>query len=151
MHLRKEVLTFWDSTPSGHRLLHCVINRPNFLAVWKAGILMVRFSKKNLWKIFNIYMEVIFHKSFCPKVIGSGFENFTHTIKIWRKKSMTAGSEIISKIIFRIRDQKEFDLRKKIDVVRVRFYKFKAWLSPNLSFFWRNFVCELLSWVRLHD
>ena len=95
-------------------------NRPNFLAVWKAGILMVRFSKKNLWKIFNIYMEVIFHKNFCPKVIGSGFKNFTHTIKICKKKSMTAGSETISKVIFRIRDQKEFDLRKKIYAVRVK-------------------------------
>ena len=65
-------------------------------------------------------MEVIFHKSFCPKVIGSGFENFTHTIKICKKKSMTAGSETISKVIFRIRDQKEFDLRKKIRVLRVK-------------------------------
>ena len=65
-------------------------------------------------------MEVIFHKSFCPKVIGSGFENFTHTIKICKKKSMTAGSATISKVIFRIRDQKEFDLRKKIHVLRVK-------------------------------
>ena len=81
---------------------------------------MVRFSKKILWKIFNIYMEVIFHKNFCPKVIGSGFKNFTHTIKICKKKSMTAGSKTIFKVIFRIRDQKEFDLRKKIHAVRVK-------------------------------
>ena len=30
-------------------------NRPNFLAVKKTGIRTVRFSKKNLLKIFNIY------------------------------------------------------------------------------------------------
>ena len=68
--------------------------------------------------MFNIYMEVIFHKSFCPKVIGLGFENFSHTIKICKKKSMTERSEIISKVIFRIRDQKQFDLRKKIEVLQ---------------------------------
>ena len=90
------------------------INRPNFLAVRKAGIGTLRFSKKNLWKIFNIYMEVIFYKSFCPKVIGSGFENFTHTIKICKKKSMTAMIKFLSEDIFSYRNKNGFDLRKKI-------------------------------------
>ena len=60
-------------------------------------------------------MEVIIHKIFCPKVIGSGFENFTHTIKICKKKSMTAMIKFLSKDIFSDRNQNEFDLRKKID------------------------------------
>ena len=63
-------------------------------------------------------MEVIFHKSFCPKVIGSGFENFTHTKKICKKKSMTAMIKFLSKVIFSDKDQNGSDLHKKIDVVQ---------------------------------
>ena len=63
-------------------------------------------------------MEVIFHKSFCPKVIGSGFENFTHTIKICKKKSMTAMIKFLSEDIFSDKDQNGSDLHKKIDVVQ---------------------------------
>ena len=61
-------------------------------------------------------MEVIFHKNFCPKVIGSGFKNFTHTIKICKKKSMTAMIKFLSEDIFSDRDKNGFDVSKKIDV-----------------------------------
>ena len=43
------------------------INRPNFLVLKKAGIRSERFSKKLLWKIFNIYMVVICHNRFFQK------------------------------------------------------------------------------------
>ena len=65
-------------------------------------------------------MEVIFHKSFCPKVIGSGFENFTHTIKMCKKKSMTAMIKFLSEDIFSDRDKNGSDVSKKIDVFRVK-------------------------------
>ena len=65
-------------------------------------------------------MEVIFHKNFCPKVIGSGFENFTHTIKMCKKKSMTAMIKFLSKGIFSDRDKNGSDVSKKIDVFRVK-------------------------------
>ena len=61
-------------------------------------------------------MEVIFHKNFCPKVIGSGFKNFTHTIKICKKKSMTAMIKFLSEDIFSDRDKNGSDVSKKIDV-----------------------------------
>ena len=44
-----------------------VLNRPNFLVLKNAGIGSERFSKKLLWKIFNIYMVVICHKKFFQK------------------------------------------------------------------------------------
>ena len=42
-------------------------NRPNFLVLKKDGIGSERFSKKLLWKIFNIYMVVICHNRFFQK------------------------------------------------------------------------------------
>ena len=59
--------------------------------------------------------------------------------------------KFLSEDIFSDRNKNGSDLYKKIDIRHNRFYKFKAWSSPNLSFFWRNFVCEPLSWVQLHD
>ena len=42
-------------------------SRPNFLVVKNGGIGSERFSKKLLWKIFNIYMVVICHNRFFQK------------------------------------------------------------------------------------
>ena len=46
-----------------------LFNRPNFLVLKKAGIRSERFSKKLLWKIFNIYMVVICQKKIFQKLV----------------------------------------------------------------------------------
>ena len=78
------------------------------------GIGSKRFSKKNLWKFFNIYMEVIFHKSLCPKIVGSDFKIFLLLQKLAKKKSMTEMTEIAFEGSFVDIDQKEIGLRNKI-------------------------------------
>ena len=69
-----------------------IFNRPNFLVLKKAGIRSERFSKKLLWKIFNIYMVVICQKIFFQKLVTKIFFSFVTPfllIKRGSQKSMT--------------------------------------------------------------
>ena len=64
----------------------CLFNRPNFLVLKNAGIGSERFSKKLLWKIFNIYMVVICHKNFFQKRVTKNFFFFRDPFLLSKKR-----------------------------------------------------------------
>ena len=96
------------------------VNRPNFLVVKNGGIGSERFSKKLLWKIFNIYMVVICHNRFFQKRVTKKkifFVTRFLLIKRGFQKSMTEMPEDASNGLKMKFGHQEFDPRKKNDVL----------------------------------
>ena len=83
------------------------------------GIGSERFSKKLLWKIFNIYMVVICHNRFFQKRVTKK-KNFFVTrfllIKRGFQKSMTEMPEDASNGLKMKFGHQEFDSRREIDM-----------------------------------